>query len=41
MHGGTGGRPPIHGRFTNAALAERKRWLTVERELRELIEAME
>ncbi len=30
MHGGRGGRPPIHGRYTKVAAAER-------RELRALI----
>ena len=33
MHGGRGGRPPIHGRYTKVAAAER-------RELRALIRAV-
>lgn len=39
MHGGRAGRKPIHGRFTKAAVAERREWRAMLRRLRELIDA--
>ena len=38
MHGGKGGRPPTHGRYTKAARADRKELREVLRLLRELID---
>jgi hypothetical protein len=37
MHGGKAGRKPIHGRYTNAALDQRRRVRELLRTLRELI----
>jgi hypothetical protein len=37
MHGGKGGRPPTHGRYTAAAIAERRRLRELLHRLRELI----
>jgi len=41
MHGGKAGRPPVHGRYMKAALAQRAKWLAVERELRAMIAQFE
>lgn len=42
MHGGgKSGRPPVHGRYTNAAIEQRKKWLVVERELRTMVDELE
>lgn len=37
VHGGKGGRPPIHGRYTTAAIAERRRLRELLGRLRDLI----
>jgi hypothetical protein len=42
MHGGNSpGRPIIHGRYTQAALARKREWRRRLRELNDLIEAIE
>lgn len=41
MHGGKAGCPPVHGRYTKAAMAQRAKWLSVERELRAMVDALE
>ena len=38
MHGGRAGRKPTHGRYTEAALAERRKFREALRLLRELID---
>ncbi len=39
MHGGKAGRKPTHGRYTKAAVAERRKLRAMLRRLRELIDA--
>ena len=41
MHGGKAGRPPVHGRYAKATMAQRAKWLAAERELREMIEVLD
>jgi hypothetical protein len=38
MHGGKAGRPPTHGRYTEAAIAARREVRAMLRMLRELID---
>ncbi|MBU1664599.1 MAG: hypothetical protein KKG92_04265, partial [Gammaproteobacteria bacterium] len=39
MHGGKStGRPVVHGRYTKVVLAQRAEWLSIEHELRGLID---
>jgi hypothetical protein len=38
MHGGRAGRPPTHGRYTQAAIADRREFREALRQLRELID---
>jgi len=42
MHGGKStGRPPIHGRYTQVAIAQKRRWRRLLRELNELMSKLE
>ena len=42
MHGGKStGRPPIHGRYTQAAIAQKRRWRRLLRELNDLMSKWE
>ncbi len=38
MHGGAGGRPPIHGLYSKAAIAERRELRVLLRRFRELLD---
>jgi len=41
MHGGAGGRPPTHGRYTKATLQSRREVREILRLVRELIDGVE
>jgi hypothetical protein len=39
MHGGKAGRTPTHGRYTKAAIAEKRKWRALLRAMRGLMAA--